>query len=160
MQKGNKNLFKSKIEKNQKAFKTVMKAPGRPIQIDNVEMAVICRKVTPLEPLNADFDGQNQKFGTKNVVSTPFAVLQGKSNWNYLNYEDDLFESTFHCSDFKATPAISETQKKVEKSAEKQPKEETTGPGYFLRSTVAAAGSYNVRDTAEISFVVDDIDLA
>ena len=71
-----------------------------------------------------------------------------------------MFESTFHCSDFKATPAISETQKKVEKSAEKQPKEETAGPGYFLRSTVAAAGSYNVRDTTEISFVVENIDLA
>ena len=160
MQKGNKNLFKSKIEKNQKAFKTVMKAPGRPIQIDNVDMAVICRKVTPLEPLNADFDGQNQKFGTKNVVSTPFAVLQGKSNWNYLNYEDDLFESTFHCSDFKATPAISEQQRKLEKTVEKQLKEESAGPGYFLRSTVAAAGSFNVRDTTEISFVVENNDLA
>ena len=93
------------------------------------------------------------------MVSTPFAVLQGKSNWNYLNYDDDLFESTFHCSDFKATPAISEPQRKPEKTVEKQPKEESAGPGYFLRSTVAA-GSYNVRDTTEISFVVEDTDLA
>ena len=96
------------------------------------------------------------------MVSTPFAVLQGKSNWNYLNYDDDLFESTFHCSDFKPTPAISEPQRKIhEKNIEKQPpKEESAGPGYFLRSTVAAAGSYNVRDTTEISFVVENNDLA
>ena len=152
-------MFKNKIKKDQKAFKTEMKAPGRPIHKDNLDMAVICRKVTPLEPLDADFDVQNQKFGTKNVVSTPFAVLQGKSNWNYLNYEDDLFESTFHCSDFKATPAVSEPSRKPEKTVEKQPKEESAGPGYFLRSTVAA-GSYNVRDTTEISFVVEEIDLA
>ena len=95
------------------------------------------------------------------MVSTPFAVLQGKSNWNYLNYEDDLCESTFHCSDFKPTPAVSEPQRKLhEKDIEKQPKEESAGPGYFLRSTVAATGSNNVRGTTEISFVVENRGLA
>ena len=59
MQNGKKTLFKNKIKGNSKAFKTVKKAPGRPIHIDNVDMAVICRKVTPHEPLNTDLEGQN-----------------------------------------------------------------------------------------------------